>query len=163
MLKQSILVSVVINKIFIHLDGDGTVIHSGGLYKPAEGFSLSYNIKKQLLDFRVKDADTYYFSKSAVSPDAWLQLVFSWEKGSNIRAYINGCPSNITFNLARSKLMSDNYPLSIGLQWAGNQNTADMILDDLKVWYSVLSVNEMRRLYLYGDWVLWFCLAFITL
>ena len=141
---------------FMYSDGDGTVLHSGGLHKPAEGFSLNYNSNKNRLDFRVKDADTYYFSQPPVSTNFWLHPVFSWQKGSNIRAYINGCPDNTTHNQTRSEAMTDNYPLSIGLQWAGNQNTADMILDDLNVWYSVLSVNEMRRLYFYGDWVLWF-------
>ena len=141
---------------FMHLDGGGTVLQSGGMYKRAEGFLLMYNSEERHLDIRVKDADTYYFSTPSISPNYWLHLVFNWERGSDIRAYINGCPENISFNRTRSLGLIENYPLTIGSEQRRIKDTVDMVLDELKVWYSVLSIDQVRQLYLYGNWSLCF-------
>ena len=127
------------------------MIHSGGATVQSKGIALKYNENTQSLIIRIQSSLTYHNFHSKVDTGIWFHLAFTWSEEDSVRGYINGCLVDKTPSVsARSTSVSKSFPFTIGQTPVINEPSANMNIDELQIWYELLSAEQVWAIYIHS-------------
>ena len=128
---------------------------TGGFYSSSIGYAL-YQSPDGEVRILVFDQTHYYRATSVVDwpINHWEHIVWTWKENEGITFYVNGCrlsgPETVKYTVKdRTDTISRYGSFTLG---AGSQGTAysHMKMDDLTIWHSVLTDNQVWQLYVNG-------------
>ena len=108
-------------------------------------------------DFNYVSVDMYHENRRITnSPDIldgrWVHVVFSWSMSSDLNTYINGCKDNqwLSHEDGDWESYNDTSAFYIGRQPEYELTNFHIKVDEMNVWYEVLTDEEVWHLYLQG-------------
>ena len=143
--------------IIIFENQPATKVHwydNGGSQLNAIGYRFQYLSQEKSFDIKVGDGirDYYYKAKWPISAlGQWVLFTLSWEPGSGINVYLNGCDMDADNTLGYASDTSYNprnvpIDLYIGIKY-DMKRPAHVKIDELIFWDKVLSPPEIWQIY----------------
>ena len=127
------------------------------IYSGREGDDAMLEIRhKDGFAYTYLSADVYHANRRVNNlpdfrVDRWAHVVFSWLAGGDVNVYINGCKDNNYMTVESSVVApTGGNRFYIGRQIQTDVNDFHIKVDELHVWYEVLTDQEVWQLYIQG-------------
>ena len=130
------------------------LFNNGGCERTEAGFCF-YLYPRYRIGFRALDRDrAYAYNVNQPADSLWNLFMMTYIRGE-IKMFINGCniePNLSKTNISRPGVFSNkNSTFHMGDgTWSGDVYAPHAAIDDLMVWYRVLTVEEIWSLYTQG-------------
>ena len=151
--------------MWLKLEGgpSSVILDSGGSFLGATGY-IMFNFDTGSFKIQIQAKNTTHVHTLQLrffKPGYWVHLVFSVHPITGGAIYLNGCGvTNRAFKyVVKTTIFSAKYrPLTLGSRGANTDYTV-MAIDNLLIWYNILTREDVLKLYLQGGvfWLWWSC------
>ena len=139
-------------------------LDSGASATGRAGYCINFR-KRDEFDLLIKFVGSngkYKYRVSGWNYDRWEHIAWTWNQTQGIRFFLNGCDTDpgatkeISEYTALSRMQpSDQVPFVLGAQARGFGKNAKVKLDDVNVWFQVLTDHEIWMAYVNGGMKWW--------
>ena len=116
------------------------------------GYRVKYLADRNIVKIKVSTYTTVYQDELRIEISKWVHIAFTWHLRDGLRVFANGCTAGHAYKVVKTSLSS------IGIFRIGSASTdlgkctATMKIDDLLVWYKMLTPDQIWLLYVSGCW-----------
>ena len=135
------------------------ILDSGGTRPGYVGYDMKFSYRDRLVlktSVKLGPNRKYQYRITDWNQDRWEHVSWIWHPTQGIRFYLNGCDTDpgATKGLAGSGYLdvqpNNEFPFILGDSIEKQDKRANMKLDDLYVWYKVLSEHDIWAVYING-------------